>query len=66
MTDRGVEPSPQIYARIGGVLYLIIIVAGGFAEALVRSNLIVSGDAAGTAKNIMASESLWHITSLAN
>jgi hypothetical protein len=25
--------SPQVYARIGGVLYLIIIVAGLFGEA---------------------------------
>lgn len=61
MTDRAVETSPQTYARIGGVLYLIIIVAGGFAEGIVRSRLIVSGDAAATAKNIMASEWLWRI-----
>lgn len=61
MTDRAVETSPQIYARIGGWLYLIVIVAGGFAELFVRSNLIVSGDATATAKNIMASESLWRL-----
>jgi len=61
MTDRSTEVSPQIYARIGGVLYLIIIVAGGFAEGIVRSRLIVSGDAEATAKNIMASEWLWRI-----
>jgi flavin-dependent dehydrogenase len=33
---------------------LIIIVAGGFAELFVRDKLIVSGDAAATADNIMA------------
>jgi hypothetical protein len=61
MTDRAVERSPQIYARIGGVLYLIIIVAGGFAEGFVRSDLVVSGDATATANNILASESVWRI-----
>lgn len=55
------ETSPQIYARIGGVLYLIIIVVGLFAEIFVRSKLIVSGDATSTANNIMASEQLWRI-----
>ncbi len=59
MTDRTVETSPQLYARIGGVLYLIIIVVGLFGEAFVRDRLIVSGDAAATAANIMSHESLW-------
>jgi hypothetical protein len=59
MTARAAEISPQTYARIGGVLYLVIIIAGGFAEGIVRSRLIVVGDAAATAKNIMASEWMW-------
>ena len=59
MTDRTIESSPQLYARIGGALYLLIIVIGLFEEAFVRDKLIVSGDAAATANNIMASESLW-------
>src|SRR5437870_12726198 len=45
MADHSVETSPQIYARIGGWLYLIIIVAGISAELFVRDRLIVSGDA---------------------
>ena len=61
MKDRAVEVSRQIYARIGGLLYLIIIVSGGFAEGVVRSRLIVPGDAAATAKNIMASEWMWRL-----
>ena len=60
MTVRA-ETSPQTYARIGGVLYSIIIVAGGFAEGILRSRLIVPGDAAATAKNIMGSEWMWRI-----
>jgi hypothetical protein len=43
-------------ARTGGILYLIIIVAGIFAEIFVRSKLIVPGDATATANNILASE----------
>lgn len=59
MTDRTVETSPQLYARIGGVLYLIIIVVGVFDEAFVRDRIIVSGDAAATAANLRSLESLW-------
>jgi Domain of unknown function (DUF4386) len=59
MTDRAIETSPRLYARIGGLLYLIIIVIGLFGEAFVRDRLIVSGDAAATAANIIAHESLW-------
>ena len=58
MTSRTIETSPQLYARIGGALYLIIIVIGLYGEAFVRDRLIVSGDAAATAANIMASLSL--------
>jgi len=61
MIDRAGETSPQVYARVGGWLYLITIGAGVFAEFFVRSKLIVSGDAAATAHNIMASESLWRL-----
>jgi Domain of unknown function (DUF4386) len=59
MTNRAVETSPQVYARIGGVLYLIIIVIGFCGEFFVRNKLVVSGDVTATANNIMASESLW-------
>lgn len=59
MKERSVETSPQLYARIGGVLYLIIIVLGVFGEAFVRDRLIVSGDATATAANIRSMESLW-------
>ncbi len=59
MTDRTVETSPQLYARIGGVLYLIIIVLGIFGEAFVRDRIFVSGDATATAANLRSMESLW-------
>jgi hypothetical protein len=61
MTNRTAEPSLRKTARIAGLLYLMIIVAGIFAEFAVRSNLIVAGDAAATADNIMASEGLFRL-----
>src|SRR5260370_42251860 len=46
-TVRITETSPQVYARIGGVLYLIIIVIGFCSEFFVRDKLVVSGDVTG-------------------
>jgi Domain of unknown function (DUF4386) len=61
-TERhGVHTSPQIYARTGGVLYLIIIVIGALGEVVVRNGLIVSGDATATAEKIRSSEFLWRV-----
>lgn len=59
METHRVEASPRVLARIGGVLYLIIIVGGVFDEAFIRDRLIVSGDATATATNIRSMESLW-------
>jgi hypothetical protein len=54
-----VEQSPRLKARIAGLLYLIVIVGGFFAEVLVRGKLVVHGDPAATAHNIMAHEMLY-------
>ena len=62
MEDHELQTSPQVYARIGGVLYLIIIVIGFCSAFFVRDKLVVSGDVTATANNIMAFESLWRIT----
>ena len=59
MEEHHVEASPRVLARIGGVLYLIIIVLGLFGQAFVRDRIIVAGDAAATAANIRSLESLW-------
>ena len=48
-------------ARVAGVLYLLVIVFGVFAEMVVRARIIVPGDAALTASNIMDSEWLFRI-----
>ncbi|HEU4366358.1 MAG TPA: DUF4386 family protein, partial [Candidatus Krumholzibacteria bacterium] len=56
MEKHRVEVSPRVLARIGGVLYLIIIAFGLFGEMFVRSKIIVWGDPTATAGNILASE----------
>ena len=61
MTIRIDDISQRTVAKIAGFGYLIIIIAGIFAEFFVRSALIVPGDATATAGNIMASEGLYRI-----
>jgi hypothetical protein len=46
-------------ARIAGLLYLMVIATGLFAEVFVRQALKVSGDALATANNIHSSEMLF-------
>jgi Domain of unknown function (DUF4386) len=55
------ETSPQIYARIAAVLLLVSIVTASFGELYVPDKLIVSGDAAATANNFRANESLFRL-----
>jgi len=54
--------SPQRYARIGGVFYLIIIVAGVSGELLLRGPMVVSGNAAATAQHIIGSPATWRLS----
>src|SRR6185295_19620484 len=61
MATRTLERSPQVYARIGGLAYLIIIAAGIMGEIFIRSKIIVPGNAVATANNISASPLLWRI-----
>jgi hypothetical protein len=59
MEEQRDEASPQFLARVGGVLYLTIIVIGIFGEAVVRGRTVVSGDAAATAANLRSLEWMW-------
>ena len=61
MKDGNPGFSARWYARAGGALYLVIIVTALFAEAFVRGRLIVSGNAAATAGNIMGSPALFRL-----
>jgi hypothetical protein len=49
------------YARIGGALYLVIIVVGIVGPLLTRERLVVADDVAATAQNIAASPDLWRL-----
>ena len=53
--------SPRQLARIAGALYLINIVLGAFATAIVPAIVVVSGDAAATAHNIQTHELLYRL-----
>jgi hypothetical protein len=55
------QTSPNYYARIGGLAYLFIIIAGATGELFIRNTLLVQGNAAATANNIAASPLLWRI-----
>ncbi len=59
MTTRTAETSPLVYARIAGILAILLVVLGPFSLIYVPSTLIVPGDATATADNIRASESLF-------
>lgn len=54
-------PSLQVYTRIAGFLYLLIIVFGLLAQVIVRDGLVDYADASVTATNIMASGFLYRL-----
>lgn len=59
--DRISETSPRAGARIIGLFYLLNILAGIFAQGFVSERLIAFSDAAVTANNILAHESLFRL-----
>jgi hypothetical protein len=61
MPERDAQDSTRALARWAGLGYLLIIASGIFAEFVVRSRLIVPGDAAATARGIAAAESLFRL-----
>ena len=55
-------PAQHTAARIIGIIYPIQMATGIFGEIFARGQLIVRGDAARTAENIMASEQLFRLS----
>jgi hypothetical protein len=51
----------RLVARVGGVLYLIIIILGALGEAVVRGSIVVPGNATATAANLRSMEWLWRL-----
>lgn len=60
------ELSPSAYARLAGVLYLIITVAAIFAHMVIPEQFVVAGDAAATAANIAANEATFRLGTVGN
>jgi hypothetical protein len=66
MTDRIEERSPRKTARIAGLWYLLAGLPAPFSLVYIPSKLLVSGDAAATARNILASEMLFRLGIVGN
>jgi hypothetical protein len=60
-TTRNATPSPRTYARVAGVLYLVIFIVAPFAFFMGRVGVVVPGDATATVTNLMASESTFRL-----
>ena len=61
MTEQIAKSSPQFKARLAGVLFLLTILLGVFAQGFIADRLIVSGDAGATATNILAHRGLFQL-----
>ena len=66
MTTHAVETSPLVRARVAGFLYLFANLFAPFTLLYLPSRFIVRGDAAATADNILASESLFRFGIVGN
>ena len=66
MTIPTIDQSQQKAARVVGFAYLFAMGTAVFAEFHVHGRLIVSGNAAQTAQNIMAHQQLWRLGMASN
>src|SRR6202795_5076237 len=61
MMERIAETSPRLKARITGAFYLLAMLMGIFAQGFVSGSLVVDGDAAATATNILTHSGLFQL-----
>src|SRR5215212_11056166 len=66
MTTLTAEISPLVRARVAGLLYLISNIFAPFTLLYLPSRFIVRGDAAATAGNIIAAQSLFRLGIVGN
>ncbi len=66
MTISTIDESQRKAARVAGFTYLFAMLTATFAEFYVRAHLIVYGNAAETARNIMAHERLFRLSIASN
>ena len=59
--DHGTDMSPRTKARILGVIYVLYIIAGVYAQGFISDRLVVMRDAATTAANILANQSTYRL-----
>jgi hypothetical protein len=59
--DRIADMSPRTKGRFTGAVYLLYVIAGILAQAFVSERLVVFSDAAKTASNILANQSLYRL-----
>jgi hypothetical protein len=56
-----IDSSQRTAARVAGFVLLLLMAAAFFSQAYVPGRIIVAGDAAATARNIVASETLFRV-----
>jgi len=55
------QTSPRLLGRIIALLILVLVITGIFAQGFISDRLIISGDAAATARNILANQGLYRL-----
>jgi hypothetical protein len=55
------ESSPVFYARVAGFIYLFAMALALFSQSFVLGKIVVSGNPAATADNILAFEGLYRL-----
>ena len=65
MIDTVDEKSPRVLARLTGLFALLEALTSGFGQVIIPRMLIVSGNAAATAANILTHEALFRLSILA-
>lgn len=61
MKNNTTKTAPTTYARTAGLMYLLIAIIGGFSIGYLPTIIIVEGDAAATAQNLIEKASLFKL-----